>query len=457
MAIQTGAQEHPNVLFIAFDDLNDWVGCLGGHPNAKTPNIDALAKRGMLFTNAACPAPICNPSRASIMSGMLPSTSGVYDNSPFFRGSPVLKDVATMPQYFQQHGYAALRTGKIFHNQTETDPQSWDAAFPSLDVHKPDASVPEKYKGMKQAQYKWETGALPLSDAEMDDGMVADWAIGQLEQKHDKPFFLAVGMYHPHLPWFAPKKYFDMHPIDTVQLPIINLNDRDDIPAIAQKFNTNAGHKRYKEFTATKELWREKVQAYLAATSFADAQVGRVLQALENSEYADNTVIVLWSDHGWHLGEKLHWTKYSLWEEAARVPLIFAGTKVPKVGKCDVPVSLVNLYPTLANLCGLPANPANDGMDMTPLLENPALDWERPALTTHGVNNHSVRTKRWRYTRWSDGSEELYDHDADPLEWKNLADNPEHAALKIELSKWFPTVNAPDAKPPKKNRKRKKQ
>ena len=434
--------EKPNVLFIAFDDLNDWVGCLGGHPNAKTPNIDKLAKDGILFTNAACSAPVCNPSRVSILTGMLPSTTGVYNNRKHMRTSSVGASVVTLPQYFKQFGYKTLRTGKIGHHLSPVDKPSWDENFPSDTKHKPLASTPEGIRSFeKEGSFKWKFGPLNMKDKETDDGMVASWAVDQLNKKHDKPFFLAVGMYHPHLPWFAPKKYFDMHPLDSIQLPKVKDDDRNDISDFAQKWDNNHGNEHHKTITSEPGMWKKKVQAYLASCSFADAQIGRVVDALKKTEYADNTIIVLWSDHGWHLGEKQHWTKFTLWEESARIPFIFAGSAIKDERRGQTtpnPVSLVDVFPTLVELCDLPKYDKNDGISLVPILNNPKMEWEQPALTTHGANNFSLRTTRWRYIRWRTGDEELYDHQNDPNEWTNLATKPEYAELKKSLAKWFP-------------------
>ena len=436
--------DKPNVLFIAVDDLNDWIGCMSGHPGAKTPNLDGLAKRGVLFERAVCPAPICNPSRAAIMTGVLPSNSGIYTNRPFFRTSPKLKRITTLPQHFRNNGYTAMRGGKIFHHLGSTDPQSWDYAFPSLDTHKPAVNFPAQRNGKNAHAYKWVTDGLELADEKMDDGKVATWAIEQLDKDHAKPFFLAVGFYKPHLPWIVPKKYFDLHPIEQIQLPKVKESDRDDISKFAQNFQNNNGPQIHKRIVA-EGSWKKKVQAYLAAGSFADAQIGRVLNALDKSAYAHNTIIVLWADHGWHLGEKQHWTKFTLWEESARVPFIIAGTgnqfPIERGARCPSPVGLIDIYPTLTELCGLPSNDQNDGTSIAQLLKDPNAKWERPALTTHGAGNHSLRTKRWRYTRWRTGDEELYDHDNDPMEWNNLASDPKHATLKSDLAKWLPKKN----------------
>ena len=444
------AQAKPNVLFIAIDDLNDWIGALGGHPQARTPNLDRLAKRATLFTRAYCQAPACNPSRASLMTGILPSTSGVYLNSQPWRAA--MPNAVTLPQHFMKHGYWAGGSGKIYHGPFP-DPPSWNRYWPSPTKNKPNDPQPAKrpVNGIpKAAHFDW--GPVDVADEKMGDHQVADWVIGQLGRKRDKPFFLACGIYRPHLPWYVPQKYFDLFDAEKLTLPNVPDDDLDDIPAAGVKMAQPQGdHAR----VLRHEQWRKAVHGYLAATAFADAQVGRVLDALDKSGQADNTIVVLWTDHGWHLGEKKHWRKFTLWEESARTPLMFVVPKglakaLPGGTLADVrvdrPVGLIDIYPTLLDLCGLAANPANEGRSLAPLLADKNAKWQRPALTTHGRNNHGLRTARWRYIRYADGSEELYDHEADPNEWRNLADNPKLAKTKKRLARWLPNTNAPNAK-----------
>ena len=441
-----------NVLFIAIDDLNDWIGCLGGHPDVKTPNLDKLAQRGVLFTNAHCSAPACNPSRASLMTGILPSTSGVYLNPHPWRKSPALSDATTLPQHFMAHGYHVVGGGKIYHGGFP-DPPSWHEYFPSQKKNKPDDPMPPNrpLNGIpKTAHFDW--GPVDVPDKEMGDWKVANWAIGELSKKHDKPFFLGCGFFRPHLPWYVPQKYFDMYPLDKVTLPNVNENDLDDVPPIGRRMARPGGdHKKVIEY----KQWRKAVQAYLASISFVDTCVGRVIEALDKSGYVDNTVIILWGDHGWHLGEKLHWRKFALWEEATHAPLMIIAPGVTKLGgRCPRPVSFIDIYPTLIDICKLSPKKELEGKSLLPLLKNPKASWQRPALTTHGRNNHSLRSERWRYIRYSDGTEELYDHDRDELEWNNLANDPKYADIKKRLAKWLPETNVPDV--PRANRKKKR-
>jgi len=434
----------PNVLFIAIDDLNDWVGCLGGHPDTLTPNLDRLAQRGVLFSNAFCAAPACNPSRAALMTGIRPSTSGVYLNAHPWRNSPVLKDAVTLPQHFMAHGYKAVASGKIYHGRFP-DPPSWDEYWPSQQKNKPDDPVPpdRPLNGIpKTAHFDW--GPVDVPPQEMGDWQVADWVINQLQQKQNKPLFLGCGFFRPHLPWYVPPKYFAKFPLDKVTLPNVKDDDLEDVPKAGVKMARPKGdHANVLKYNQ----WRKAVQGYLASINFVDDCLGRVIEALDNSEYRDNTVIVLWSDHGWHLGEKLHWRKFALWEEATHNVLMMVAPGVTKAGgRCESTVSLMDIYPTLIDLCGLSPKPELEGNSLLPLLKDPAAQWNKPALTTHGRENHTIRSKDWRYIRYADGSEELYDRNNDEMEWNNLAAKQEYDGIKKELAKWLPEVNAPDVK-----------
>ena len=438
-----GPKKPKNVLFIAVDDLNDWVGVLGGRPDVKTPNIDRLSKRGVLFTKAYCAAPACNPSRTALLTGLNPSTSGVYLNSQPWR--PALPDAVTLPEYFRKNGYAVQGGGKIFHGSWNDD-RGWDhyeklGGFPSP------ATVP--HNGIpKTGHFDW--GPVDAPDEAMGDFKTAAWASEFLAESRDQPFFLAVGFYRPHLPFYAPKKYFDMYPLDTLKLPEVLDTDLDDVPTAGVKMARPQGD--HAKVVAAGQ-WKQAVQAYLACITFTDTMIGKVLDALDKSGQAENTIIVLWSDHGWHLGEKHHWRKFALWEEASRVNLTITAPGVTPAGTtCGRPVGLIDLYPTLVDLCGLPKKDGLDGTSLRPLLADPTAAWDRPALTTHGRNNHALRSERYRYIRYADGSDELYDHDADPREWKNLANEPGMAELKAGLVKHLPETNAANAPAPKKKK-----
>ena len=435
-----GARDKPNVLFIAIDDMNDWIGCLGGHPDSKTPHLDRLAARGVLFTKAYCSAPACNPSRASLMTGILPSTSGVYHNpQPWRKAMP---RAVTIPQHFTAHGYLSIGGGKIYHGGYP-DPASWAEYFPSQTNNKPPDPLPPKrpLNGINAGHFDW--GPVNVPDEKMGDHKVVSWAIRQLSARRNKPLFLGCGIFRPHLPWYVPPKYFKAYPPEKVTLPNVKDDDLDDVPPAGRRVAKPDGDHR-KVMRAGQ--WRHAVSSYLASIAFADAQVGRLLDAFDRSPYAKDTIIVLWSDHGWHLGEKLHWRKFALWEEATRNLLMIVAPGVTKPGgRCEAPVNLIDIYPTLVDLCGLKRNKALEGESLLGLLKDPSAERERPALTTHGRNCHSIRTKRWRYIRYSDGTEELYDHDNDEMEWTNLAGRANCAAVKKDLARWMPKTNVPDS------------
>ena len=430
-------QAKPNVLFIAIDDLNDWIGCMGGHPQAKTPNIDRLAKRGVLFTNAHCQGPICGPSRASLMTGLLPSTTGQYNNSPHFRQGERLKNAVTLTQHFSGNGYKTFGVGKIFHGG-HPDPQSFEVNGPRLGQ----GPTPKEKLAGPSGSKLWDWGIYLDSDEETHDYQSASWAIEKLNEPHEKPFFLAVGFYRPHVPMYATKKWFDMYPLNTVQLPQVLLNDRDDISEFAQNLAGDYAAPSHQWFIENNQ-WKHAVQSYLACVSFADHQVGRVLDALEDNEHADNTIIVLFSDHGWHLGEKQRWAKRSLWQRSTCTPLMISAPGLTRDRQCSQPVGLIDLYPTLVDFCGIKPKTDIEGRSIVPLLKNPAMKWKYPAITTFEQNNHAICSERWRYIRYADGSQELYDNSKDPHEWHNLASDPEYADIIEQHAKWLPKVNVP--------------
>ena len=438
----------PNVLFIAVDDLRDWVGHLDGHPNAKTPHIDRLAKSGVSFSHAHCSAPLCNPSRISLLTGIAPYHSGVYGNGEQLRGK--LPHAVTLMQHFKESGYMVMGAGKIFHGTSAYDKDSWNTYFKPAPSKRPSA---KRVNGLaKSAWTPW--GPLNCDDEDMFDGKTANWIISELKKPHEKPFFLAYGLTKPHLTWKVPQKYFDLHPLAGIELPPVKEGDLDDLPAFGRKLAREVYDPSGERNFAVKpdgdhanvtvhNQWRKAVQAYLATISFADAQIGRVLDALDHSGHADNTVIVLWGDHGWHLGEKEHWRKHALWNVSTRTPLIFSAPRgVVKDELCQRPVSLIDIYPTLIDLCGLPKRRGLDGHSLKSLLENPERKWDRPVIITYGLNNHAIQTERWRFIRYRDGGQELYDHERDPNEWTNLASIPKYSLQKTKLAKWLPSTNA---------------
>lgn len=436
------AESRPNVLFIAVDDLNDWIGCMGGHPQSITPNIDRLADSGILFTNAHCPAPACNPSRTAIMTGISPHKSGLYDNRQKMRER--LPDAELIPKYFSRHGYWSAGSGKILHYFI--DQQSWDEYFPAKETEDPFPRTlyPEKRPVSLPVGGPWQYretdwGALDVSDQEFGgDYLVSSWIGDQLGKQHDKPFFLACGIYRPHEPWFVPKKYFDKFPIDDIQLPVgYKADDLDDLPPEGKRRGPN----RYFAHIRKHEQWKQGIQGYLASIHFADAMVGRVLDSLEKGPNRDNTVVVLWSDHGWHLGEKQHWQKFTPWRVCTRVPMILrvpngtpglpAGTKAGE--RCDQPVNLLSLFPTLTELAGLPQKNTNDGPSLVPLLKHSESAWPHVSITyLNRPGNYGLSDKRWRLIQYAGGDQELYDTQSDPHEWTNLAGLPEHQS-RIDL------------------------
>ncbi|MCB1064094.1 MAG: sulfatase [Verrucomicrobiae bacterium] len=427
-----------NVVFIAIDDMNDWVGCLGGHPQVKTPNIDALADRGINFTNAHCQAPICNPSRVSLTLGLLPSTTGMYFLAPDFRQAGATKNAETLFQYFRKHDYYLTTCGKVFHGKA--DPLSFDHIEPNRGWRRSNEKIRYTVPGTNPL---WDWGQVDVPDEEQRDYLTAAWATEQLKTlpQKDQPFFLAVGFHLPHVPIYASKKWFDLYPLEDIILPEVLDSDHDDIPEIARQLTLNPTAPRH-EWMVEHDEWRHAVQAYLAANSFVDHLVGMIIDALDASGAADDTIIVLWSDHGFHLGEKQKWAKRSNWEETTRVPFLMAGPGIERGKACARPVGLIDIYPTLADLCGLPPKEGLEGVSLRPLLENPEAPWDRPAITTFGPGNHTIRSEHWRYSVYADGSEELYDHRIDPNEWKNLATDPAMAEVIAQHRASLPSTNA---------------
>jgi arylsulfatase A-like enzyme len=429
-APQAPAADRPNVLFIAIDDLNHWVGFLGRNPQTRTPNMDRLAAQGVAFTHAYCTAPACNPSRASLMSGLRPSTTGCYLNSQNWR--PGISEDKLLNTQFAQAGYRVYGAGKIYHGPGDRGGE-WTDYFPGKGQVRrhPDA----KDDGVGGIQFY----PLANSDEEMPDYGVVSYGIEKLNEPSDKPFFLAVGLVKPHMPFSVPKKWFDQFPLESIELPPHLANDLDDVPAAGVKMaGPNGDHAKI----LGSGRWKEAVQAYLATIAFCDSQVGRLLDALEKSPHRDNTIVCLWSDHGWSLGEKSHWRKFALWEEPTRTVFVWKVPGVTSPGRCNRVVDYASIYPTLVELTGLPRPDHLEGNSLAPLLRDPKAEWTHPAITTHGRQNHTVRTERWRYIRYANGDEELYDESADPLEYKNLASSAEYTARKKELADLLPKDDA---------------
>ncbi|MBI1322562.1 sulfatase-like hydrolase/transferase [bacterium] len=436
----------PNFLFIAVDDLNDWVEPLGGHPQAKTPNFRRLAERGTTFTNAHCQSPLCNPSRTSLLTGLRPTTTGVYALQPSIRQVPGFKDVVSLPQALAAGGYQTLTTGKIWHDAyPEPGGRKPGTEFSTWGLHGSHGPFPsEKFVKTPSTMAAVDWGVFPDRDEALGDYQVASWAIERLKSGIEDPFFLAVGFRRPHVPCFAPQKWFDLYPENALQLPKVKADDRADLPKFADYLHWDLPEPRL-VWLERENQWKNLVRSYLASISFMDAQLGRLLDALESSGHADDTVVVLWSDHGWHLGEKAITGKNTLWDRSTRVPMIWSGPGIISGGRCDEPVELLDIYPTLLELAGLPARPALEGLSLVPQLRHAATPRTRPALTTHGPGNHGLRARDWRYIRYADGSEELYDMRVDPNEWNNLAGEAKYAEVKADLARWLPVRNAPPA------------
>ena len=428
----------PNVLFIAVDDMNTDLGCYG-HPQVKTPNIDKLAARGVRFDRAYCQFPLCSPSRVSLMTGYRPDTTKIFELQTDFRKS-TLPNAVTLPQTFSKAGYYAARVGKIFHygnpGQIGTDglddAASWQERFnPSGRDKKEEDKITNYTKGgLGSALCFLQADG---TDEEQTDGKVAAQAIQMMEDHKDKPFFIACGFFRPHCPYIAPKKYYDMYPPGSVSVVA------DPPGHTGTVLDPAKSTKPYPNYGLTDDKLNEAKRAYYATITFTDAQVGKVLDALDRLKLADNTVVVFWSDHGYLLGEHGLWMKQSLFEQSARVPMIVAAPGRKGNGQASPrTVEFIDIYPTLAALAGLTPPADLHGASLVPLLDNPRAKWDRPAFTQvwRGTYpGHSVRTERWRYTEWDNGKKgaELYDHDADPREMTNLAADPKFASVRAEL------------------------
>ena len=470
VTVKADDPKRPNVLFIAIDDLNDWVGCFGGHPQAITPNMDRLAKRGVRFTNAHCAAPLCGPSRNAIFTGRQPFQTGMYNNSDkgWHKKHP---NVILMPKAFGQGGYTTYGTGKLLHSSSKGvfeneyyTGQRW-SPFESKKVNYTKAELPSKGSDnprhvvrLGQRDYvlpfnrmpsdrspddpkgeSFDWAALDVPDNAMGDGKITDWAIEQL--KVQQPFLMAVGYYRPHIPLYAPKKYFDMYKGVNIKLPPVREDDLNDLSPTARKWALEAATAGSHATTIKHGQWHAAVKAYLACVTFVDAQVGRLVATLDTSPHAKNTWVVIWSDHGWHLGEKQHWGKWTGWQRSTRVPLMILPPRGDVTGRfatdavCDNPVSLIDLYPTLLDLCGLPEGRQLAGQSLRPLLEKPTAKSKRLVITTFDKGNHALSGIRWRYIRYKDGSEELYNRKNDPHEWTNIAAEAKNAPVRKRFAK----------------------
>ncbi len=443
----------PNVLFIAADDLNNDLGCYG-HSMVKSPNIDRLAARGVRFDRAYNQFPLCSPSRSSLMTGLRPDTTQVYDLQKHFRS--VLPDVVTLPQLFQRNGYSTARVGKLYHygnpGQIGTagldDPKSWNLTVNPKGVDKDEEKVLTNHTPARGLGSSLSLYASPAPDEQHTDGKVAAETIKLIEQSKSQPFFIAAGFYRPHCPFIAPKKYFDLYPIEKIAAPRFSPGELANLPPAALWMNPP-------HFGVNEQAQRESIQAYYASISFLDANVGKLLDALDRFQLTDNTIIVFWSDHGYLLGQHGQWMKQTLFEGSARNPLIIAGPGVAKGKATGRTVELLDIYPTLAELCGLAETPENlAGRSLRPLLKNPNARWDKPAITQvrrgggdNAFMGYSVRNERWRYTEWDEGRKgvELYDEANDPREMRNLANDPKYAKLATEMKKLLQNTRTQNA------------
>lgn len=445
------AKPKPDVLFIAIDDMNDWTTLFNENNPIKTPNLKRLAERGCFFTKAYCTTPSCNPSRTAILSGLRPTTTGVYGNRQAWRD--MIPEAVMLPQYFKKEGFTTKGAGKIFHHGSAgRDPEnnpSFDE-FQKLKQIGPDDGkningyAKDKTQYMGRGSYDW--GILDVN--KQTDEYTLDYVLNVLESApKTEPLFLAAGIFRPHLPFYAPSSTFAHYPFSETVMPPMPDNDLSDVPPIGKEMAhtqsfvwENVSQPPVDRPGSLKSM----IQSYQAASTYADEIIGRILDKLDATGRSKNTIIVLWSDHGYHLGDKESTMKFTLWEKANHVPFIIVapGTVKPNT-TCDIPVSLVDIYPTLVDLAGLPQKDGLDGKSLMPLLKNSKTEWERPALTTLGRGNHSVRSKRWRYIKYSDGTEELYDHENDPWEWHNLASDEKYNTIIAEHKKWLPTFEAP--------------
>lgn len=457
------ADEKPNVLFISIDDLNDYISPLDNHPGIQTPNFERLAKRSVTFTNAHCAAPACHPSRVAVMTGVHPSVSGIYRNlfsahGPRWRHeSPILEDAVVLSQHFRDHGYRAVGGGKIFHTlqwtkgDSQNDPDAWDdyRGDPldpiSDDWPRPDFGGKSQNEGFvgNRPLRNYHFGAAPVKlSPEQGDGAVVDWAAEQLASNDDKPLFLAVGLFRPHIPFEVPQKWFDLYPLDEVELPE-HLND--DL-ADARPHDREHWH----EWVTENDQWKILMQGYLASISYVDHELGRLLDALDASPKAENTIVVLWTDHGFHIGEKENWEKFALWEQTTRVPLFIHAPGLSKDGEVTrEPTTLTDLYPTLCELVGIPTPGQCTGESVVAQLEEPSATTDRTSLTSFTFNrdtepSHGLSSTKYRYILYPDGFEELYDLETDRGEFTNLASEPGYADVVAEMAAHLPAEAAPN-------------
>ena len=431
-----------NVLLLILDDLNDWVTALGDHPQVSAPNIDALAARGTVFANAHAQAPICGPSRASLFSGLYPAQTGIYGQITDDQLEPAVAAVSPtrlLPQYLRERGYYIAGSGKVSHQGGL--PSMFDEHVNRIDEHRGQYG-PGPAQRMRWFNGRTHTdwGAYPDRDEDMFDYQTAAYGVDFLsrheQERGDQPFMLALGFVRPHVPWYVPQRWLDMFPLDEIQMPVVRANDLDDVPQAGRDLAA-VPQMPTLEWAMENDEWRPIMQAYLASIAFADYCVGMAVEGLETHGYADDTLVCLISDNGYHLGEKQRFAKMSLWERSTRVPLIFAGPGVQQQVISD-PVGLIDIYPTMLDMLELPANPENAGRSLAPVLTEGVPLPPQPQVSVYGEGNFAVIDRRYRYIRYADGSEELYDHETDPMEWHNIAGRADMADVKQRLAAYIP-------------------
>lgn len=429
-----------NLMLLIIDDLNDWVTALGDHPQVSAPNIDALAASGTVFANAHAQAPICGPSRASLFSGLYPAQTGIYGQIPDRRLGPAVAAVSPtmlLPQYLRAQGFRAGGAGKVSHQGAQEG--MFDEYLTSELEYGPN---PEQRFKWFDTRTHTDWGAYPDSDEEMRDHQTASWGVDFLERQGDRPFMLALGFVRPHVPWYVPQRWLDMFPLDEIQLPVVRADDLEDVPQAGRDL-ADVPQMPTLEWAMENAEWRPIMQGYLASIAFADHCVGIAMEGLRAAGHADDTLVCLVSDNGYHLGEKQRFAKMSLWERSTRVPLIFSGPGIAVQVFTD-PVGLIDIFPTVLDMLELPANPENAGRSLRPVLTGSGTLPLRPQLSVYGAGNYAVIDPRYRYIRYADGSEELYDHESDPMEWHNLADNADMAAVKARLGAYIPASAVAD-------------
>ncbi len=411
-----------NVIFISVDDLNDWVEPFGGHPQAITPNFTDFAKTAMTFTNAHASAPLCNPSRVSIMTGLDPRKTGVVSNNAFYPFRKYLPNAETMIQHFKREGYYTAGYGKIFHkDDSKTEP--WDEYEWCSGRPKPKPFPGHGIKFITDSVYRYfDWGAVNDTITKWGENKITQKVSDFLEKPHKSPFFMAAGFRLPHLGWYTPPRFHKLYDSLDIALPDYSADDIKDVPSII--LESVKKDRRAHDTIMGRNVWKDAVKSYLASVSYIDYELGQILDKLKSTPYYENTIVVVWSDHGFHLGEKSTWRKNTLWEESTRVPLLIHVPNHTKPNtKTNHPVSLLDLYPTLVNLCGIMPREDLDGQDISGLLSNPEFTLPKDYVTTTNFLGTAIRNKNWRYIRYKDGTEELYDHRIDPLEKTNLISN----------------------------------